>query len=73
MVKGISSEKEITENVAGDRLNVGKYVEDFSDVCMEMFRATGAMLAQEHLRFINMFAATGGGGPGVEATGSRRA
>ena len=64
MVKGMSRMKEISENVAGDQLNVEKYVKELSDVCVEMFRATGAMFEQEHLRFINMFAATGGGGQG---------
>ena len=64
MVRGMSRMKEISENVAGDQLNIEKYVKELSDVCMEMFRATGAMFEQEHLRFINMFAATGGGGQG---------
>ncbi len=43
-------------------MNVEKYVKELSDVRMEMFRATGAMIEQEHLRFTNVFAATGGSG-----------
>ncbi len=31
---------------------------------MQMFSAAGSMFEQGHLRFINMFAATGGGGSG---------
>ncbi len=42
-------------------MNVEKYVEELSGVCLEMFRAAGSMFEQERLRFINMFAATGGG------------
>ncbi len=45
-------------------MNVEKYVKLLSDVCMEMFRATGSMFEQNYLRSINMFAATGGSGPG---------
>ncbi len=33
-------------------------------MCIELFCATGATIKQQHLRFINMFAATGGSGPG---------
>ena len=64
MVKGMSRMKEISENIAGDRLNVERYAKELSDVFVEMFRAAGSMFEQEHLRFINMFAATGGGGHG---------
>ncbi len=64
MVKGMSRMKEMSDNVARDQLNVAKYVKELSDVCMEMVRATGAMFEQEHLRFINMFAAIGGCGQG---------
>ena len=67
MVKGMSRLKEIVDNVEGDQLNTEKYVKELGAVCMEMFRATGAMFEQEHLRFINMFSATrssGGGGGG---------
>ncbi len=64
LVRGMTSLREISENVAGDQLNVEKYVKELSDVRMEMCRAAGAMFEQEHLRFTNMFAATGGGGHG---------
>jgi hypothetical protein len=64
MVRGRSRMKKKSEDVSGDQLNVEKRVKELSDVRMEMFRATGAMFEQEHLRFINMFAATGGGGQG---------
>ena len=64
MVKGMTRLKEISENVAGDQLNVEKYIKELSDVCTEMFRATGCMFEQEHLRFINMITAVGSGGTG---------
>ncbi len=64
MVKGMTKMKEISESAAEDQLNVEKYVKELSDVCVEMFRATGAMFEQERMRFINLFAATGGGGQG---------
>jgi hypothetical protein len=64
MVRGMTRLKEISEDVAADRLNIEKYVKELSDVCMEMLVATGSMLEQEHLRFINMVAAAGGGGHG---------
>ncbi len=40
-----------------------KYVKELTNVCREMFKATGAMYEQEHLRFIKMFVAAGSGGP----------
>ncbi len=64
MVRGLTRLDEISKNVAGHQLNVEKYVKEVSDVCTEMFRAAGSMFEQEHLRFINMFAAIGGGGSG---------
>ena len=64
MVKGMSRLKEISENATGDQLNVEKYVKELSDVRTEMFRATGCMFEQEHLRFINMITAVGSGGTG---------
>ena len=64
MVKGMTRLKEISENVAGDQLQVEKYVKELSDVRTEMFRATGCMFEQEHLRFINMITAAGSGGAG---------
>ena len=54
--------KDIENNVETDSINTEKYVKDLSKVCWDMFRATGAMFEQGHLRFINMFAATGNGG-----------
>ena len=62
MVKGMTRLKDISENVAGDQLNVEKYVKELSDVRTEMCRATACMFEQEHLRLINMLTATGGGG-----------
>ncbi len=41
-----------------------RYDKQLSDVCMEMFQAIGAIFEQEHLRFINMFAALRGSEPG---------
>ncbi len=64
IVNGMTRLREISENVAGDQLNVEKYVKDLSDVRTEMFRATGCMFEQEHFRFINMVAAVGNGGKG---------
>ena len=64
MVRGMSRLKEISEYVVGDQLNTEKYVKELTDVCREMFMASGSMFEQEHLRFINLFAATGGVGHG---------
>ena len=64
MVRGMSRLKEISEHVEKDQLNLEKYVKELTDVCREMFMSTGAMFEQEHLRFINYFAATGGSGHG---------
>ncbi len=63
-VRGMARLKEISENVLGDQLNIERYVKELTDVCKEMFMASGSMFEQEHLRFINLFAATGGGGHG---------
>ncbi len=52
IVKGAARMKETEENVEHDAVNC----------LLGDFRATGAMLEQEHLRFINLFAATGNGG-----------
>ena len=64
MVRGMARLKEISDNVLGDQLNTERYVKELTDVVREMFMASGSMFQQEHLRFINMFAATGGGGKG---------
>ncbi len=64
MVKGMARLKEISENVVADQLNIEKHVKELTDVVREMFMASGSMFEQEHLRFINLFAATGGGGHG---------
>ena len=64
--------KDIENNVEMDAINMEKYRE-LSKVCWDTFRAIEAMFEQEHLRFINMFAATGGsgsGGPPSTAEGS---
>ncbi len=60
MVRGMSSMKEISENVLGDQLNIEGYVKELTDVCKEMFMGSCSMFEQERLRFINLFAATGG-------------
>ncbi len=52
LVKDMTRLKEISENASGDQLNVEKYIKELSDVCTEMFRATGRMYEQEHLRLI---------------------
>ncbi len=64
MVKGMSRLMEIEKNVEHDAVNSEKYMKELSKVCWDMFRATGAMFEQEHLKFINKFAATGSGGFG---------
>ena len=64
MVRGMARLKEISENVFSDQLNIEKCVKELTDVTREMFMASGSMFEQEHLRFINLFAATGGGGHG---------
>jgi hypothetical protein len=64
MVKGMKRFKGIENNVETDSTNMEKYVKELSKVCWDMFRATGAMLEQEHLRFINTSAAAGTGGNG---------
>jgi hypothetical protein len=64
MVQGMTRLMEISDNVAGDQLNVEKYVKELSDVGAEMFRETGCLFDQEHLRFINVIAAVGSGGTG---------
>ncbi len=68
MDRGMKRLKVIDTHVEADAINVEKYVKELSKVCWDMFRATGAMFEQEHLRFINIFAATGGGGSEGGAT-----
>ena len=48
----------------GDQLNIERYVKELTGVCREMFMPSGSMFEQEHLRFTNLFAATGGAGCG---------
>ncbi len=64
MAVGMARLQEIEQNVECDAVNSEKYIKELSKVCVEMFRATGVMFEQENLSFINMFAATGGGGSG---------
>ena len=64
MVRGMAKLKEISENLLGNQLNTERYVKELTDVVREMFLASGSMFQQEHLRFINMFAAAGSGGKG---------
>ncbi len=62
MVPGMGRLKEISENVEGDQLNLEKYVKELTYLCMEVFKPTGTILEQKHLRFINMFIAAVSGG-----------
>ncbi len=64
MVRGMARLEEISETVVPYQLNIEKYVKELTDVTREMFMASGCMFEREHLRFINLFAATGGGGHG---------
>ncbi len=54
--------KDIENNVETDSMIMEKYVKELSKGCWNMFRATGAMFEQGHLRYINMSAATENGG-----------
>ncbi len=62
MVKGMKRFKDIENNVETGSFKMEKYVKELPKVCWDILRATGAMFEQEHLNFINMFAATGSGG-----------
>ena len=64
LAAGMARLQEIEQNVEHDAVNSEKYIRELSKVCGDMFRATGAMFEQEHLRFINMFTAAGSGGNG---------
>ncbi len=46
MVRSMTRLRVISENVAGDQLNVEKYIKELSDVRTEMFRAAGSMFEQ---------------------------
>ena len=48
----------------GDQLNTERYVKELTDVVQEMFMPSRSVFEQEHLRFINMFAAIRVGGKG---------
>ncbi len=52
MVKGMKRLKDIGNNVEMDSIHMEKYVKELSKVCWDMFRLTGAMFEQEHLRII---------------------
>ena len=52
------------QNMMDRAMAAEKHIKELTDVVKEMFMASGSMFEQEHLRFINMFAATGGGGYG---------
>ncbi len=56
--------KDIENKVETESINMEKYVEELSQVCWDMIRATGTMFEQEHMRFINMCTAAGSGGNG---------
>ena len=62
MVWGVKRFSDIETHEEADAINVEKYVKELSKVCWDMFRATGTMFEQEHLRFINVLAAIGGNG-----------
>ncbi len=66
MVKGMWKLKDLEAHAEVDAINIERYLRDLSKVCWDMFRATGAMSEQEHLRLISMITAAGqnGGGKG---------
>ncbi len=70
MSPGIQKLRLIKENVENDQPNIERNVKELTAVCEDMFRPTGAMFEQEHLRLINMLVATGvvggAGGGGVK-------
>ncbi len=59
IVKGMSRLKEISAMISE---KVVGYLKELTEVCMEMFRATGSRFEQEHFRFINMVTAAGSDG-----------
>ncbi len=60
--------KDIEANMQVDAINVERYVKEMSKVCWDMFRATGAIFEQEHLRFTSMITAAGCNGGGTSGT-----
>ena len=64
MAAGMARLHQIEQNVEHDAVNSEKHIKELSKVYWEMFRATGAMFEQEHLRFLSMFVAAGSGGNG---------
>ena len=63
MSAGMERLPQIEESVENDQVNIKRYVKDFTSVCRDMFKATGAMFEQEHLCFISMIMASRSGGP----------
>ncbi len=59
MARGMKWLKYIESNGETDAISMEKYVKELSNVCWDVFRATGTMFEQEHVRFINMFIAAG--------------
>ncbi len=48
---GMKRLKKIENNVEIDATNMEKYMKELSQACRDIFRATGAIFEQEHLRF----------------------
>ncbi len=69
IVKGMKRLKDIETHMEADAINVERYVKELPNVCRVMFRATGAMFEQEHLRFA-AFSLQPGAGETEEVTGS---
>ncbi len=63
---------EIFQDLEGDQLNLEKCIKELTDLCSEMFQATGSIFEQEHFRFIKMVTSVGGGGAVGEASSTPR-
>ncbi len=63
MSAGTDRLSQIEENVENDQLDIDKYVKELTSVCREMFKATGTMFEQDHLRFISTTTASRCVGP----------
>ncbi len=50
MVASMAGLQEIEQSLEHDAVNSEKYIRKSSNICWGMFRATGAMFEQEHLR-----------------------
>ncbi len=64
MVVGMERSTEIKDHVESNVMNAEKYIKELAAGCKDMFRATGTIFEQEHVRFISMVTAVGGPGAG---------